>query len=197
MMNNPAGAVALAKMIIKQNPQPVDTNVMADLFLQAGLVSQRDTAGAALLCLMRRTRDLQLKQSGQAASAIQQNSDYTTYSHVTALPVPQRNMVREATQFLLEALSGDRADQGPLQTKLLEINLITNPQARRTEPVPQKAQGHRPCTTCLPCGSAMGWPCRARRMPPSLVYPFTPCFLTSFRISRIPCRSFRSISSMC
>ena len=45
--------------------------------------------------------------------------------------VVQRNMVREATAFLLEALAGDRPDQAALQTKLLEINLITNPQVRR------------------------------------------------------------------
>jgi clathrin heavy chain len=34
MMNNPNGAVALAKMVAKQTPPPVDVNVMADLFLQ-------------------------------------------------------------------------------------------------------------------------------------------------------------------
>ncbi|KXZ42859.1 hypothetical protein GPECTOR_114g310 [Gonium pectorale] len=73
MMNNPNGAVALAKMVAKQVPPPVDVNVMADLFLQ-------------------------------------------------------RNMIREATAFLLDALSGDRPEQGVLQTKLLEINLVTNPQ---------------------------------------------------------------------
>jgi clathrin heavy chain len=73
MMNNPSGAVSMAKMIAKQSPPPIAVNTMADLFLQ-------------------------------------------------------RNMVREATAFLLEALAGDKADEGPLQTKLLEINLITNPQ---------------------------------------------------------------------
>lgn len=73
LMNNPNGAVALAKMVAKQNPPPLDTNVMADLFLQ-------------------------------------------------------RNMVREATAFLLDALSGDRPEQAALQSKLLEINLVTNPQ---------------------------------------------------------------------
>ena len=36
MMNNPAGAVALAKMAIKQVPPPLDTNTVADLFLQVG-----------------------------------------------------------------------------------------------------------------------------------------------------------------
>ena len=40
----------------------------------------------------------------------------------------QRNLVKEATAFLLEALSGDDPAQGALQTKLLEINLVTNPQ---------------------------------------------------------------------
>jgi hypothetical protein len=41
----------------------------------------------------------------------------------------QRNMIREATAFLLDALAADRPEQAALQTKLLEINLITNPQA--------------------------------------------------------------------
>jgi clathrin heavy chain len=34
MMNNPSGAVSLAKMVAKQSPPPVDVNTMADLFLQ-------------------------------------------------------------------------------------------------------------------------------------------------------------------
>lgn len=42
----------------------------------------------------------------------------------------QRNMVREGTAFLLDALAGDKPEEGPLQTKLLEINLVTNPQVR-------------------------------------------------------------------
>ena len=37
-------------------------------------------------------------------------------------------MVREGTAFLLDALAGDKPEEGPLQTKLLEINLVTNPQ---------------------------------------------------------------------
>ena len=72
-MNNPAGAVALAKMAIKQVPPPFEVNTVSDLFLQ-------------------------------------------------------RNMVREATAFLLDALADDKPEQGALQTKLLEINLVTNPQ---------------------------------------------------------------------
>lgn len=76
MMTNPAGAVSLAKMAIKQVPSPLDVNSVTDLFLQ-------------------------------------------------------RNMVKEATAFLLEALAGDRPEQAPLQSKLLEINLITNPQVCR------------------------------------------------------------------
>ena len=39
-------------------------------------------------------------------------------------------MVREATAFLLDALSPDLPQHAVLQTKLLEINLITNPQVR-------------------------------------------------------------------
>jgi clathrin heavy chain len=40
----------------------------------------------------------------------------------------QRNMVREATAFLLEVLNDNDPKNGVLQTKLLEINLVTNPQ---------------------------------------------------------------------
>jgi clathrin heavy chain len=39
----------------------------------------------------------------------------------------QRNMVREATAFLLDALAGDDPAQAALQTKLLEVNLVSNP----------------------------------------------------------------------
>lgn len=41
MMNNPSGAVSLAKMVAKQSPQPVDTNTMADLFLQVSQGTRR------------------------------------------------------------------------------------------------------------------------------------------------------------
>lgn len=44
----------------------------------------------------------------------------------------QRNMVREATAFLLEVLNDNDPKNGVLQTKLLEINLVTNPQAGAT-----------------------------------------------------------------
>lgn len=40
----------------------------------------------------------------------------------------QRNMVREATAFLLDALQDDDPKNAALQTKLIEINLVTNPQ---------------------------------------------------------------------
>ncbi|KAK9805974.1 hypothetical protein WJX73_010066 [Symbiochloris irregularis] len=39
----------------------------------------------------------------------------------------QRNMVREATAFLLDVLQDNKPEQDKLQTKLLEINLVTNP----------------------------------------------------------------------
>ncbi len=40
----------------------------------------------------------------------------------------QRNMIKEATAFLLDVLAADLPEQAMLQTKLLEVNLITNPQ---------------------------------------------------------------------
>ena len=39
----------------------------------------------------------------------------------------QRNMIREATSFLLEVLKKDLPEQAALQTKVLEINLVTFP----------------------------------------------------------------------
>mmetsp|Transcript_40808 Transcript_40808/g.97020 ORF Transcript_40808/g.97020 Transcript_40808/m.97020 type:complete len:1701 (-) Transcript_40808:29-5131(-) len=39
----------------------------------------------------------------------------------------QRNMVREATAFLLDVLADDKPEHALLQTKVLEINLVTNP----------------------------------------------------------------------
>ncbi|WPT18138.1 Clathrin heavy chain 1 [Picochlorum sp. SENEW3] len=40
----------------------------------------------------------------------------------------QRNMVKEATAFLLDALQDDDPKHAALQTKVIEINLLTNPQ---------------------------------------------------------------------
>ena len=39
-----------------------------------------------------------------------------------------QNMVQQATAFLLDALKENQPDQGPLQTRLLEMNLINAPQ---------------------------------------------------------------------
>lgn len=39
----------------------------------------------------------------------------------------QRNLVKEGTTFLLEAMKDDRPEDGPLQTMLIEINIVTNP----------------------------------------------------------------------
>ena len=38
------------------------------------------------------------------------------------------NMVQQCTKFLLEAMKNDRPEQAALQTRLLEINLLTAPQ---------------------------------------------------------------------
>lgn len=40
----------------------------------------------------------------------------------------EQNLVQQCTSFLLDALKNNRPSEGPLQTKLLEINLLTAPQ---------------------------------------------------------------------
>ena len=37
------------------------------------------------------------------------------------------NMIQECTKFLLDALKNNRPAEGPLQTRLLELNLLSNP----------------------------------------------------------------------
>jgi len=39
-----------------------------------------------------------------------------------------QNMVQQATSFLLDALKDNKPEQGPLQTRLLEMNLVNAPQ---------------------------------------------------------------------
>lgn len=39
-----------------------------------------------------------------------------------------QNMIQQATSFLLDALKDNRPEQGPLQTRLLEMNLMNAPQ---------------------------------------------------------------------
>lgn len=38
------------------------------------------------------------------------------------------NMIQQATSFLLDALKDNKPEQGPLQTRLLEMNLVNAPQ---------------------------------------------------------------------
>ena len=40
----------------------------------------------------------------------------------------EQNLVQQCTAFLLEALKNNRATEGPLQTRLIEMNLLTAPQ---------------------------------------------------------------------
>ena len=40
----------------------------------------------------------------------------------------EMNMVQQCTSFLLDALKNNRPGEGPLQTRLLEMNLMTAPQ---------------------------------------------------------------------
>jgi len=39
-----------------------------------------------------------------------------------------QNMIQPATSFLLDALKENKPEQGPLQTRLLEMNLVHAPQ---------------------------------------------------------------------
>ena len=42
----------------------------------------------------------------------------------------EMNMVQQCTSFLLDALKNNRPGEGTLQTRLLEMNLLTAPQVR-------------------------------------------------------------------
>ena len=44
----------------------------------------------------------------------------------------EMNMVQQCTSFLLDALKNNRPAEGHLQTRLLEMNLLTAPQASST-----------------------------------------------------------------
>ncbi|KAJ7745002.1 hypothetical protein DFH07DRAFT_963540 [Mycena maculata] len=58
-----------------------------------------------------------------------------------------QNMIQPATSFLLDALKENRPEQGPLQTRLLEMKLVHAPQLRRLPtpsrtPPPTQDQAH-------------------------------------------------------
>ena len=42
----------------------------------------------------------------------------------------EQNLIQQCTAFLLEALKNNREDQGHLQTRLLEMNLMQAPQVK-------------------------------------------------------------------
>ena len=44
----------------------------------------------------------------------------------------EMNMVQQCTSFLLDALKNNRPAEAGLQTRLLEMNLMTAPQVRHT-----------------------------------------------------------------
>ena len=64
------------------------------------------------------------------------------------------NMVQQCTKFLLEALKNDKPEQAALQTRLLEINLMTAPQVCVCVCVCVRACVRacvRVCVLCLVC----------------------------------------------
>jgi hypothetical protein len=44
----------------------------------------------------------------------------------------EQNMVQQCTAFLLDALKNNRPSEGPLQTRLLEMNLMAAPQVTKS-----------------------------------------------------------------
>lgn len=44
----------------------------------------------------------------------------------------EQNMVQQCTAFLLDALKNNRPSEGPLQTRLLEMNLMAAPQVSQS-----------------------------------------------------------------
>ena len=42
----------------------------------------------------------------------------------------EQNLIQQSTAFLLDALKNNREDQGHLQTRLLEMNLMQAPQVK-------------------------------------------------------------------
>ncbi len=54
----------------------------------------------------------------------------------------EQNMVQQCTAFLLEALKNNRPAEGPLQTRLLEMNLISAPQVKSTFAAIGKISSH-------------------------------------------------------
>jgi len=52
------------------------------------------------------------------------------FSHQIVDVFMEVNMVQQCTKFLLEALKNNKPEQAALQTRLLEMNLMTAPQVR-------------------------------------------------------------------
>lgn len=57
------------------------------------------------------------------------------------------NLIQQCTAFLLDALKNNRPSEGPLQTRLLEMNLMHAPQVRSQGSVGSGLSVTRPATT--------------------------------------------------
>ena len=66
---------------------------------------------------------------------------YTVYHSLQIVDVfMEMNMIQQCTSFLLDALKNNRPAEGSLQTRLLEMNLLTAPQVG--DPSPPHALTH-------------------------------------------------------
>jgi hypothetical protein len=61
-------------------------------------------------------------------------SDYMTNLHLQIVDVfMESSMVQQCTSFLLDALKNNRPCDAPLQTRLLEMNLMSAPQVNKSK----------------------------------------------------------------
>uniref|UniRef100_J3NAM3 Clathrin heavy chain n=2 Tax=Oryza brachyantha TaxID=4533 RepID=J3NAM3_ORYBR len=130
LRTDPQGAVNFALMMSQmEGGCPVDYNTITDLFLQRNMIRE---ATAFLLDVLKPNLPehafLQTKGAVNFALMMSQMEggcpvDYNTITDLFL----QRNMIREATAFLLDVLKPNLPEHAFLQTKVLEINLVTYP----------------------------------------------------------------------
>ena len=70
-------------------------------------------------------------------------------------------MVQQCTSFLLDALKNNRPSEGPLQTRLLEMNLMTAPQVHESIIAWVVLYGHLAILNTCTCHESMPKQCCA------------------------------------
>lgn len=78
--------------------------------------------------LLRNVMRVNPEQGAQFASMLVQDDEPLADINQIVDVFMEQNMVQQCTAFLLDALKNNRPSEGPLQTRLLEMNLISAPQ---------------------------------------------------------------------